>query len=133
MEDRVHVRALDEGIEQGAGNVTHAFGNDPPYSMGTDRIYQRLESHQHYQSHQYIANGFPMIMFLELAETHDGTGNGAEPHETEQGPAPLALFAQGYQRDGGVAPCNVPVDGRMIPFAVSFSPLAGGRTSMIHR
>ena len=131
MEHGMHVGAVVEGIEQGSGDVADSFADDPTHGMRADGIHQRFEGNQYYQSHQAIADGFQMAMLLELAETDAGPDNGAKPYKTEESPSPIPLFAQGHQCDGGVASCNVPIDGRMVPLAELFLPLAFGRAGMI--
>ena len=114
MEHGMHVRTLVEGIEQGSGDVADPFANDPTHGMRADGIHQRFEGNQYYQSHQAIADGFQMTMFLELAETDASPDNGAKPYKAEERPSPIPLFAQGHQCDGGVASRNVPIDGCMV-------------------
>ena len=70
-------------------------------------------------------------MLLEFAKADTGSNNGAKPHEAEECPSPIPLFAQGHQCDGGVASRNVPIDSRMVPLAELFFPLAFGRAGMI--
>ena len=96
MEDGMHVRAVVEGIEQSAGDVAYSFADDPSHGMRADGIYQGLESYQYDQSHQTIADGFQVAMFLELAETDTGTHDSAKPHKAEECPSPIPLFAQSY-------------------------------------
>ena len=132
MEDGMHVGAFVEGIEQGTSDVAYTFADDPTDGMGADGIHQWLEGYEYDQSHQTIADGFQMAMFLEFAETDAGAYDGAKPHKAEESPSPIALFAQGYQCDGGVASRNVPIDGGVVPFAELFFPFALGRAGMVY-
>ncbi len=131
MEDGVHVLALVEGVEQGAGDVADAFGNNPTDDRGADRINQGLEGDKYDQSHQHVADGFEVVVLLQTAETHDRAHNGAEPDEDEERPAPVARLVQGDEGDGRVTARNVPVDGGVVPLAQAFFPTALSRAGVI--
>ena len=57
MEDGVHILLLVEAIEYGTGDIADTFGDDPDDGCGRDGVYQRLEGHEHTQSHPHKAEG----------------------------------------------------------------------------
>ena len=104
-------------VEDGAGDVHHAFCDEPHDGGRTDASHQRLEGHEHRETHQHVAGGFHVAVLFQIGEAHHRAGNGAEPHETKQAPSPEACVAHGNQGDGAVAAGDVPVDGGMVEAA----------------
>ena len=89
MEYGVHVAALVERIEDGAGNITHAFGHNPYEGGGRYGVDKWFEGHEDAQAHADEAKGLDMGMLLETDEADDGTDDGTRPDEDEQSPAPV--------------------------------------------
>ena len=89
MEDGVHVFLLVEGIEDGTRDVAYAFGDKPHDGSRRDGVHQRLEGHEHAQSHADEAECLYVRVLLQPDEAHDGSGNGAGPDEGEEAPAPV--------------------------------------------
>ena len=122
MEYGVHVAALVERIEDGAGNVTYAFGHNPNEGGCGYGVDEGFEGHEDAQSHADETKGLDVGMLLEADEADDGTDDGTRPHEDEKSPAPIALRTQGYQRQWRVGAGNVPIDGSVVPMAQAFLP-----------
>ena len=118
MEDAMGVGSAGTyGIEDGAGDVHHTLSDEPYHGSRAHTVHQRFEGYEHREAHEDVTHGFDVAVFLEVDETHDGAGYGAEPYETEQPPAPQACIAHGNEGDGAVAAGYVPVDGGMVEAA----------------
>ena len=89
VEYRVHIPFLIKGIEHGASDVCHTLGDDPYDGSRGYRVNERLEGHQHAQSHSYEAERLDIGMFFQSDEADDGAGDGAQPYEREERPAPV--------------------------------------------
>ena len=122
MEDGVHVATTAKGVEQRAGDIAHTLGDDPDDRRRTHRIDQGLESDEHTHAHTNVYQRLQIAVGLELMEARDRAHDGAEPYKAEQRPAPIALMAQGDERDGRIGTGDMPVDGRMIPLAQPLLP-----------
>lgn len=120
MEYAVHVAALVEAVEQGACDVEHALGHNPPYGGGTNVVYKRLECHEHAKAHAYVAHRLYVAVFPEPPETHNGACQRARPYKHKQAPAPQAFMPQGDERERRVAAGYVPVDGGMVELSEPF-------------
>ena len=117
MEDGMHIAPFVETVEEGTGDVADAFGYNPDEGCCWHTVDQGFEGDEDAETHSDETNGFNVTMVLQFAEGDDGADDGAEPHEAEERPSPIALFAQSNQRDGGVGAGDVPIDGSMIPLA----------------
>ena len=125
VEGGVHVAAAAaEAVEDGAGDVADAFGHDPVDGDEGGSVHQGLEGDEHGESHEAEAERLDIGVLLQAAERDDGAGQGAEPHEGEEPPAPEALGAEDGERDGRVGAGDVPVDGRVVPTAQPLLPRA---------
>ena len=102
MEHGMHEFALVERIEDGAGDVTYAFSNNPNDGSRRHTVYQRLESYEHTEPHQAKTNGLQMAMVFQFAERNDGPHDGTSPLKDEKRPSPVALFAHGNERNGRI-------------------------------
>ena len=133
MEHGVHVFALVDGVEYGAGDVADTFGHNPDEVGRGECIHQRLESHEHAQPHAHETRCFEKAVILEVDETHHRSHQGTQPDEHEQAPTPITLFTQCDERDGRIAAGDVPIYGGMVPPSQPLFPLAPGRKSMVGR
>ena len=100
MKHCVHVSSSPQTVEQGPRDVAHPFGHYPDDGCRAHTVDERFEGHEHRQSHQAEADGFQVAVVFQLDEAADGSGYGACPDEDEEIPAPPAMLAQGYERDG---------------------------------
>ena len=129
VEDGVHVFLLVQRVEDGSRDVAHALGYNPDEGSGGDAVEQGFEGNEHREAHADEAEGLEVGVLLQADEADDGACQCTCPHEEEQRPAPVTLFAQGGECQRRVAAGDVPVDGSMVPFAKSLFPLgmmAGG-------
>ena len=133
VEHAVHIPPLVQRVEQGTRDVAHTFGYNPHDGGCRHGVEQRLEGHKHRKSHQHETNCFHVAVLLQPVQADDGASDGCRPHEDEERPPPQPFLTQGDERQGRVAACYMPVDGRVIPFAQSFLPLRMGRQGMIGR
>ena len=89
VEHGVHVAATVERIENGAGNVTHTFG-DNPYEGGCRYgVDEGFEGHEDAQAHADEAKCLDVGVFFEVDKADDGTYDGTCPYEYEQSPTPV--------------------------------------------
>ena len=100
MEDGMHVFPFVQTVEDGAGDIADTFADNPDEGGGGYAVDEGFESDEYAEAHSDETECFDVAVVLQLAEGDDGADDGAEPHEAEEGPAPVALFAQGCQRDG---------------------------------
>ena len=100
MEDGMHVFPFVQTVEDGAGDIADAFADNPDEGCCWHTVDQGFEGYEYAEAHSDETKGLDVAVVLQFAEGDDGADDGAEPHEAEEGPAPVALFAQGCQRDG---------------------------------
>lgn len=131
MEDGVHESAFVETVEDGTGYVADAFGDNPDDGRRAHGVDERAESDEDRQAHSHETGGLHVAVVFEPAEADDGSGDGREPYEREETPAPIALLAQGDERQRRVAAGDVPVDGGVVPAAQAFLPRTPARHGMI--
>lgn len=122
MEDGMHETAFVEAVEDGAGYVADAFSDYPCDGRRTHGVDERAESDEDRQAHSHETDGLHVAVVAEVAEADDGSGDGREPYEREETPAPIALLAQGDERQRRIAAGDVPVDGGVVPAAQAFLP-----------
>ena len=122
MEDGVHVFLLVEGIEDGTRDVAYAFGDKPHDGSRRDGVHQRLEGHEHAQTHADETECLQIRVFLQSNETDNRSRDGTSPDKREEAPPPVALLPQGRQRQRGIRTRNVPIDGSMIPLPEPLLP-----------
>ena len=120
MEDGVHVAAFVQTVEQSAGDVADALGNDPYHGGGAHTGQQGLEGDEDGEAHEDETQGLDVAVVFQTYEAHGGAGDGGKPHEAEQYPSPHTVVAHGDEGDGGVAAGNVPVDGGVVETAQHF-------------
>ena len=110
MEHGVHIPLFVQGVEDGTRDVGYSLSNNPDEGSGRYRIYQGLESYQHTKAHTHKTERLDIGVFFQSDKADDGSHNGTQPNKAEQRPTPIALSAQGYQRQWqhgptyGVAP-----------------------------
>ena len=131
VEDGVVVVDAAQAVEECTGDVKHAFGDNPGDGNHAHTCDERLECHEYGQSHQDETGGFQIAVCLEFRQADNRSDNGAEPHEREQSPSPIALVAQSRQRDRRIGTGDVPIDGGVVPFAQAIFPHASGTCRMI--
>lgn len=132
MEHGVHESALVEAVEEGSGDVAHALGHYPCHGSGAHAVDKRLEGNKHRQPHADETERLGIAVFLQTDKADYRSDYGAEPHEAEEAPPPIALLAQGYERKWRVAAGNMPVDGGVVPASQTLLPAASARHGMIN-
>lgn len=131
MKHRVHVLAAVERVEEGAGDVSGALSYYPIEGAGRQAVDQRLQGHEYRKPHAHEAERLQIAVRLEVAEALHRAHDGAKPYEDKESPAPQSVLAQADERDGAVASRDVPVDGRMVPFAQPLLPHRPGRKRVV--
>lgn len=107
------------------------LGYNPDDSRWVYAVDEWLEGYKHAQTHRYVADGLLIAMSLQRREALYGARNGGSPDEGEERPTPVAVLAQGYERDGRIGACYVPVDSGMVPLAQTLFPGRPCRESVI--
>ena len=100
MEDGMHIFPFVQTVEDGASDIADAFADNPDEGCCWHTVDEGFEGYEYAEAHSDETECFDVAVVLQFAEGDDGADDGAEPHEAEEGPAPVALFAQGCQRDG---------------------------------
>ena len=131
MEDGVHESFFIDDVEHGSGYVSFSLVENPYLVGSAHAVEQRLEGDEYREPHQAEADGLEVGVVFQFDETGDGAGDGCSPDKREQAPSPVALFAQGNERDGRIRTRNVPVDGGMVPLAQPLFPHASCLDGMI--
>ena len=108
-------------IDDGASDVHHSFCDEPAHSNGLYTVEEWLEGHKHRESHKDVAGRFEVAVLFEMDKTDDSSRNGCKPDEAEQPPPPQTTVAHGDERDGGIAACDVPIDGSVVEPAPHFA------------
>ena len=93
VENGVHVLALVQRVEDGAGDVADALGDDPREGGWRDAVEQGLQGDEDAETHADEAEGLDVRVLLQSAQANDGAHDGARPDEREEAPAPVALLA----------------------------------------
>ena len=119
VEHGVYVGHLLETVEHGAHDVGHALGHDPQHDGESAGVVEGLEGHEDGEPHEHVAGGLEVALCLHLAKAECSSHDGAEPHEEAYCHAPhgCSAIAHGDERQGGVAACDVPVDGSVVQLA----------------
>lgn len=61
-------------------------------------------------------------MLFQTDETDNRPRNGTKPDKREEAPPPIALFAEGNQRQRRIRTRNMPIDGCMVPLTQALFP-----------
>ena len=131
VEDGVHEAALAHGVEDGTGDEADALGYNPDDCRWVYAVDEGLEGYEHAQSHRYVADGLQIAVSLQRREALYGARDGGSPDEGDERPTPVAVLAQGYERDGRIGACYVPVDSGVVPLAQTLFPGRPCRESVI--
>ena len=120
VEDSVHESAAGR-IENGAGDVADAFGDDPRDGGGGNAVEKGFEGDENAESHQTETDGFEVAMALQSAEGGDGADDGGCPHESEYRPAPHAFMTHRTEHNGRIGTGDEPINRGVVPTAQEFS------------
>ena len=89
VENGVHVLALVQRVEDGAGDVADALGDDPRERGWRDAVEQGLQGDEYAEAHTDEAEGLNVRVLLQSAQADDGARQRTRPYEDEERPAPI--------------------------------------------